>query len=174
MGCNCNRSTKVETTRSEQLLSGTIPTVSLEVLKERRDTCRKCSFCTLNPDPKFTKFGGLTHLSKCTKSGRLIIECLKDPDYACPVNSFLVQNAANGWRFARRVLVAANAVRRSRSLIRRFCSLRWRILCRRFSFLCIIISRFPTRCFCPRSGFWCKTLGANLCPLSFDFRPSRH
>ena len=90
MSCACGKTKRKEKeiARSKKIRAGSIPTVSLTVLKSRRSICRNCKHATKNPHPKFTAFGGLTSQSSCKLSKRKLNECLKDPDYACPAKLF--------------------------------------------------------------------------------------
>ena len=90
MSCNCKRNNTDtrQQARAKSLIAGSVPTVSLDILKTRREICRVCPHSTKNMNPKYQQFGGLTNLSKCTKSNRILIECLKDPKYSCPEKKF--------------------------------------------------------------------------------------
>lgn len=83
MSCNCIR----QRTPAQQIKADVLA-VSLGLLKQRREACKSCPFSTKNPNPKYAKFGGLTNLSKCTKSDRALVDCLKDTAYECPENKF--------------------------------------------------------------------------------------
>lgn len=90
MSCNCKRKQELEVQnkRAKELIEGTVQTVSLEVLNNRRNQCRTCPQATKNAHPKFASFGGLTSVSKCNLAKRLLLECLKDPKFACPLKKF--------------------------------------------------------------------------------------
>jgi len=90
MSCNCAKGNKriQEEQRHKDLINGTIQSVSLEVLQQRREACRTCPLATKNPNPKYAKFGGLTNLSKCKRTDRLLLSALKDPEYKCPEKLF--------------------------------------------------------------------------------------
>ena len=81
MGCGCRRKktvplTKVDIQKKQSLYN------------ERVNICKKCSFSTKNSHPKFSKYLGITDLSKCTKSGVLLKQCLTNPNFKCPAKSF--------------------------------------------------------------------------------------
>lgn len=90
MGCNCKRKQEeiLREKRAQDLIDGKAQTVSLEVLNNRRNQCRQCPKSTKNSHPKFAAFGGLTSVSKCSIANRLILECLKDPKFVCPMGKF--------------------------------------------------------------------------------------
>ncbi len=61
---------------------------ALNILIQRRETCKKCKFFTKNNDPKFAKFGGLTNESKCKKVNKTIPHITIDPYFSCPIKRF--------------------------------------------------------------------------------------
>jgi hypothetical protein len=90
MGCNCakDKARAKEEKRQQDLIAGNVKTVSLEVLKDRRQACRDCEYATKNPHPKFVQFGGITNLSKCKAADKLLMSALKDPTFICPKKKF--------------------------------------------------------------------------------------
>lgn len=90
MSCNCpkERAAAAAKQRTVALIKGTVQTVSLPVLRDRRNACRNCPDAEKSPLPKYAKFGGLTNLSKCKKSNKPLVAILKDPEYKCPNGRF--------------------------------------------------------------------------------------
>jgi|TARA_Y100000310_G_scaffold276053_1_gene292941 hypothetical protein len=62
--------------------------LSLEVVKQRRDTCRKCKYSSKSKDPKFKRFNGLNNTSRCQKVDKLITAITQDGQFKCPIKAF--------------------------------------------------------------------------------------
>lgn len=62
--------------------------VTPDVLRNRRDECKKCKHFDKNPHPKFARFGGLTNVSKCKKVNKTVANITKNPKFKCPIGKF--------------------------------------------------------------------------------------
>lgn len=98
MGCNCGKGKRAKRQKEqhEELRKGETETVPAATLKTRRNICRDCPFATKNNQAKYKKFGGLTSISICKRSKRLLSSALKDPTYECPDGRFDAMNKGKG------------------------------------------------------------------------------
>ena len=82
------KQTKRQKRHIENIREGRSPSVSTNDLKIRRDICRLCDKASKSSDSKYSIFKGLYFQSQCKASGMLLLECLTDPEFSCPINKF--------------------------------------------------------------------------------------
>lgn len=90
MGCNCKKN-KINSSNNKSNSKPIKSNISLNVLTDRRDICRKCKYSTkrkkeiLKSNPYID---ALSPMSVCLKSGKNLTKALKNKKFACPIGKF--------------------------------------------------------------------------------------